>query len=279
MNGKQNGEVASQRSYGGNIYHAAPSMPTLEISINQHNPPPMASPYQVSSISDHTPTPPAKRNPPLTAPPPPPIPRSPQPARNPTYSHNNHYNYPESDHWINRIPQRKNLVMFYLCLIQLILAAVVLAGGVWCSQENTEYCPYYSAIWTAVVFIINSAVGLVAARIGAEKAYLGHLALSCVSFMLCIAGCILAARNWFLVGTYSHPTISRNDAYCILGEHDAPRVSHIFSHMEKYNFRQCLYAVKVGLAVNSIQFVFTLFIGILEFVSALMCLRRLCRKK
>lgn len=58
-----------------------------------------------------------------------------------------------------------------------------------------------------------------------------------------------------LVGTYHHPRIERDEAFCLLGQHDAPRISHIFSHMDRYDFGHCLYQLKVGIAVNSVQFV------------------------
>jgi hypothetical protein len=62
-------------------------------------------------------------------------------------------------------------------------------------------------------------------------------------------------RNWALVGTYHHPRIERDQAFCLLGEHDAARISYIFSHMDQYDFRKCLFELKIGVAVNSVQFV------------------------
>ncbi|KAI6235677.1 hypothetical protein M3Y95_00076800 [Aphelenchoides besseyi] len=275
MNGKHSSEVISQRSYGGNVYHSAPSMPKLEISINQHNPPPMTSPYHVSDVTDHSP--PTKRNPPLQAPPPPPIS---QPSRNPTYSANNTYSYPKSEsNWKNGVSRWEYRTMIFLCMLEFVLALVICLLGVWCSRENAEYCPYYSAIWTSIVFLVNSVVGIVAAKLSAHKIYLAHLILSLVSIMLCIIGCILSARNWFLIGTYHHPTISYYDAYCVIGVHDTNRISHIYSRTAHYNFRQCLFALKTGLAVNSIQFLLTAFIAILNLATASYSLRRACNNK
>ncbi|KAI6214853.1 hypothetical protein M3Y94_00317200 [Aphelenchoides besseyi] len=209
---------------------------------SEHNPPPMTSPYHVSDVTDHSP--PTKRNPPLQAPPPPPIS---QPSRNPTYSANNTYSYPKSEsNWKNGVSRWEYRTMIFLCMLEFVLALVICLLGVWCSRENAEYCPYYSAIWTSIVFLVNSVVGIVAAKLSAHKIYLAHLILSLVSIMLCIIGCILSARYY--------------DAYCVIGVHDTNRISHIYSRTAHYNFRQCLFALKTGLAVNSIQFLLTAFI-------------------
>ncbi|KAI6201160.1 hypothetical protein M3Y96_00812200 [Aphelenchoides besseyi] len=158
---------------------------------SEHNPPAMTSPYHVSDVTDHSPS--TKRSPPLQAPPPPPIS---QPSRNPTYSGNNTYSYPKSEsNWKNGVSRWEYRTMIFLCMLEFVLALVICLLGVWCSRENAEYCPYYSAIWTSIVFLVNSVVGIVAAKLSAHKIYLAHLILSLVSIMLCIIGCILSART------------------------------------------------------------------------------------
>jgi hypothetical protein len=277
--GKENYTVEhppSQRLYNGNVYHPAPAMPKLEISINQHNPSPIISPYQVSNVQ--SPSPPStisKRNPPTVSPPP--IPNA--PPRNPNYTST--YNYVRSDaggFFIDKFPKRENRGMFRLCLIEFLLALFVFFGGVWCFRENALYCPYYSAIWTGMIFLLNSIVGSIASKMGTHNLYIAHLVLSVASVILCIIGCILSARNWMLIGTYRHPTVGPYDSFCVIDQHDSHRISYIFSHQDKYNFRQCLWMLKAGLATNSVQFVVTAVLAILNLVSAAFCLRRTCRK-
>ena len=56
--------------------------------------------------------------------------------------------------------------------------------------------------------------------------------------------------NWLLIGTYKqrmergrqlmNPKADEEQmyrAFCLLGEHDAPRISYIYSHMDEYDFR------------------------------------------
>ena len=182
----------------------------------------------------------------MTAPPPP-----------PTYHSDDYY----EPLWIDRFVRRENRGMFRLCLVQILLSAVILGGGIWCYNDTPAYCPYYSAIWTATIFLLNSIIGTVAAKIGSLNLYVAHLILSLISIMMCLVSAGISARNWNLVGTYQHPKIDRNSAFCLIGQHDAPRISHIFSHMDKYDFGQCLFELKVGVAVNSVQFIVSLIVG------------------
>lgn len=84
--------------------------------------------------------------------------------------------------------------MFRLCVIELVLASCVLLAGVWCARANKGYCPYYSGIFTALIFLLNALVGGVAARLSTHRLYIAHLTLSIISLMVCIIGCVLAAR-------------------------------------------------------------------------------------
>uniref|UniRef100_A0A914E8G4 MARVEL domain-containing protein n=1 Tax=Acrobeloides nanus TaxID=290746 RepID=A0A914E8G4_9BILA len=227
----------NQRTYGGQVYHPAPTAPKVEVIINQ-NPASPASPYAPPpSLSN------SSRRPPGYAPPPP-----------PTYHSNTDSIYSEPM-WFDRFPRRENRGMFRLCLVQTLLALVILGGGIWCYRDTSDYCPYYSAIWTSAVYLINAIVGSAASKIGSLNLYLAHLVLSMLSIMMCFVSGGLSARNWALVGTYHHPTIARDSAFCLLGEHDASRISYIFSHMDQYDFKHCLFQLKVGVAVNSVQFV------------------------
>ena len=48
--------------------------------------------------------------------------------------------------------------MFRLALVELMLSVVIFAGGLWCYRDTPDYCPYYSAVWTSAIYIINSLV-------------------------------------------------------------------------------------------------------------------------
>jgi hypothetical protein len=251
MNRYEYGNQNQKRMYNGGTYHATPSAPSLDITINQNSGSNSPSPYATA------------RRPPLHAPPPP-----------PTY-HSNSSDY-YSPLWLDRFPRKENRGMFRVCLVEILLSVVILGAGIWCYCDTPAYCPYYSAIWTASVFLLNSIVGSLAAKFGSPNLYLGHLSLSMASFILCIVSCIISWSNWELVGTYRHPKIDRNSAFCLIGQHDAARISHIFSHMDKYDFGKCLFELKVGVAVNSIQFVVSVIIAFLNIISFSLCMKRAC---
>lgn len=97
--------------------------------------------------------------------------------------------------------------MFRLCLVEAMLAIVILGGGIWCYRDTADYCPYYSAIWTSALYLINAVVGIAAAKIGTVNLYMGHLVLSLICISMCAISGGLSARNWDLVGTYHHPRI------------------------------------------------------------------------
>ncbi|KAH7724546.1 Protein Y66D12A.24 [Aphelenchoides avenae] len=113
-------------------------------------------------------------------------------------------------------------------------------------------------------------------KLGNQKLYVAHLTLSIVAIMVCIVGCISSGYNWSVIGTYHHPKISRDHAFCLMGEHDAPRISYIFSHMDQYNFRKCLFELKLGLAVNTFHFVISAVIALLNLGSVYLCVKKVC---
>uniref|UniRef100_A0A915E7D7 Uncharacterized protein n=1 Tax=Ditylenchus dipsaci TaxID=166011 RepID=A0A915E7D7_9BILA len=280
-----------QRRFGGNMYHAAPSAPTLEISINQHNPSPVASCYNHYSN---------RRPPPACSPPPPPTQEGyASPVYNPTTTKSvlvknsapalTKTNSTVSQRmkrmslngkmkWTRHLYNKDNCVMLRLCLVELILASILLAAGIWCSSKVTDYCPFHSAIWTSSFFIVNSLVGLVAAKMATVNLYVAHLVLSLISVVMCVVGAALAAKNWESIGTYHHPKLSRDHAFCLLGEHDASRISYIFSNMHQYDFRKCLFELKVGIAVNSVQFALVVVLSLLFSISAMLCMKRTCTR-
>lgn len=67
-------------------------------------------------------------------------------------------------------------------------------------------------------------------------------------------------------------------SFCVIGYHDANRISYIFSHLDKYNFRECLWSLKAGLTTNGVQFCITAVLAFLEIFSVAFCLRRTCKK-
>ncbi|VDK45908.1 unnamed protein product [Anisakis simplex] len=208
-------------------YTLAPtSAPKLEVTINQN------CADNLSTYSDLK----APIRPPTSPPPPPPISCS-------EYAQPTAPMYNPS--WIDKFPRRENKGMFRVALVEALLAVVILAGGIWCYCDTPAYCPYYSAIWTSSVYLLNAIVGSIAAKYGSINLYMAHLVLSLISIMVCAVSGLLSARNWTLIGTYQHPKINRNQAFCLLGEHDAPRLSYIFSQMDQYDFKACLFELKI----------------------------------
>ncbi|MCP9258452.1 hypothetical protein DINM_001334 [Dirofilaria immitis] len=131
----------------------------------------------------------------------------------------------------------------------------MLAGGIWCLCDSSEYCPYYSAIWISIVFIINALIGIITAKCCSINFFVAYLVLSLISLMLCTISATISARNWFLIGTYRHPKIDRSQAFCLIGEYDTSRMRYILMQMNRYDFYQCLLRLKIGIAINSIQFI------------------------
>uniref|UniRef100_A0A0N4ZTZ8 MARVEL domain-containing protein n=1 Tax=Parastrongyloides trichosuri TaxID=131310 RepID=A0A0N4ZTZ8_PARTI len=246
-------------------YQPAPSAaPSLSVTINQNNAPSNeASPYATSPVS------PPNKVPRPTIPPPQ------APSAPPDYD-GDAYQSHSNPMWLDRFVRRENRGMFRLCLVEAMLALVTFSGGVWCAKDTPDYCPYYSPIWTSCFYIINAIVGSIAAKRGSLKLYMAHLSLSMLALAMCVVSGIISAKNWVAVGTYSHPKISRNHAFCLLGQHDASRISYIFSHMDKYDFSACLFSLKVGVAVNSTQFVIAAIEAFLNMLSVILCMKRTC---
>uniref|UniRef100_A0A914UUR8 MARVEL domain-containing protein n=1 Tax=Plectus sambesii TaxID=2011161 RepID=A0A914UUR8_9BILA len=224
------------------------AVPTMGITINQNSGPvvPQVSPYAVTGRGGGV------------------IPSAPPSYHDDTFL------------WLDRFPRRENRGMFRLCLVEALLGVVILGGGIWCYRDTAEYCPYYSAIWTSVLYLLNAIAGSAAAKVGTINLYMAHLVLSLVNISICAVSAGLSARNWALVGTYHHPRIERDEAFCLLGEHDTTRISYIFSHLDQYDFPNCLWQLKVGVAVNSVQFVIAGIEAFLNIISAFMCCKRTC---
>jgi hypothetical protein len=100
--------------------------------------------------------------------------------------------------WLDRFPRRENRGMFRLCLVEFMLAIVILGGGIWCYIDTADYCPYYSAIWTSVIFLLNAIVGSAAAKVGTINLYMGHLVLSLVAISVCAVSAGLSVRFSFV---------------------------------------------------------------------------------
>uniref|UniRef100_A0AC35TM54 MARVEL domain-containing protein n=1 Tax=Rhabditophanes sp. KR3021 TaxID=114890 RepID=A0AC35TM54_9BILA len=194
----------------------------------------------------------------------------------PQYDDDDCYQHGSNPMWLDKFVRRENRGMFRLCLVEFLLAGVIFGLGIWCASDTPEYCPYYSAIWTSIFYIANAVVGSVAAKRGSLKLYMAHLVLSMIALAMCIISGIISARNWTAVGYYSHPKVGRNHAFCLLGQHDASRISYIFSHMDQYDFGGCLLHLKIGIAVNSTQFVFAGLEAFLNILSVLLCMKRTC---
>ncbi|EFO16336.2 hypothetical protein LOAG_12171 [Loa loa] len=146
-------------------------------------------------------------------------------------------------------------MMFKIALFEGIIAIFMLTGGIWCLYDSFAYCPYYSAIWTSSVFVVNALVGIAAAKRCIVNLFVAYLVLSLIALMLGAISATISARNWFLIGTYQHPKIDRNQAFCMIGEYDATRMRYILAQMNRYDFRQCLFQLKLGISINSIQFI------------------------
>uniref|UniRef100_A0A915LFS3 Tetraspanin n=1 Tax=Meloidogyne javanica TaxID=6303 RepID=A0A915LFS3_MELJA len=274
-----------QRVFNGLGYNAAPSAPSLEININQNNP----SPCQ-SYIDGYTPTPISSpitksiRRPPNSPPPPPPsAPFLENEYSTPNYLINDN-NRREGWRQLGRNASIKAVKAGEAIPILLSL-------GIVCVCKTKEFCPYYSAIWTSIIFILNSLIGLITSKTNFVDHYITHLILSLISIVLTFVGGTISLINWQLIGTYKqnnergrqliNPKADEEQmyrAFCLLGEHDSRRISYIYSHMNEYNFRECLIGVKIGIAVNSLQFLITALLGILFLVSIVLCLFRICTK-
>ncbi|VDM96023.1 unnamed protein product [Thelazia callipaeda] len=154
----------------------------------------------------------------------------------------------------------------------------MLAGGIWCVYDAPGYCPYYSAIWTSVSYLVNSLIGTIAGKRATINFFVAYLVLSLVCMMMCTVSAAISARNWQLTGTYQHPKIDRNQAFCVIGEHDIPRLRYIFTQVNRYDFKQCLFQLKIGIAINTLQFIVAIIQAMLCFVSSIMCCKRICTK-
>nr|CAD2208689.1 unnamed protein product [Meloidogyne enterolobii] len=259
-----------QRVFNGLGYNAAPSAPSLEININQNNP----SPCQ-SSIDGYTPTPISSpitksiRRPPNLPPPPPPS----APFLENEYSTANYLinDNKRREGWRqlgrnasiravkageairNRFSNERNWAIFKLSLCELLFSTILLSLGIICVCKTKEFCPYYSAIWTSIIFILNSFIGLITSKTNFVDHYITHLILSLISIVLTFVGGTISLINWQLIGTYKqnnergrqliNPKADEEQmyrAFCLLGEHDSRRISYIYSHMNEYNFREVI---------------------------------------
>lgn len=68
-----------------------------------------------------------------------------------------------------------------------------------------------------------------------------------------------------MIGTYRHPRIDRNEAFCLIGESDASRARYIMGQMNSYDFKQCLFQLKLGISINTIQFIIAIIEGLILF--------------
>ncbi|KAI6177811.1 hypothetical protein M3Y97_00948300 [Aphelenchoides bicaudatus] len=248
---KKNGtncDCSSNRMQNGNAYQPVPIRPI----DNEHQ---ATAPPYISDYSQDIP-----------------------PPSNPNYAENTYAYVSYAVSTIDGVPKKKNRLMFYLCLIELFLAAFVFAGGIWCVSVKHTYCSFYSAIWSAIVLLINAVVGIVTSRLDRSNWYIAHLIWSILSVAVCIFGGIVSMQTWLTLGDKN--VIQPNYGYdnlCIIDTFNRHRID-LAALRPKYPFESCLWALRVGLSVSVVQFCVTAVLFSMESASVVLCLYRVCNK-
>ncbi|KAL3096778.1 hypothetical protein niasHT_029662 [Heterodera trifolii] len=172
----------------------------------------------------------------------------------------------------------KNVGMFCIAFVEFCISALLLSVGLWCLLETADFCPFYSALWTAALCTVTSLVGIVAAKVGTPTHWhVANLVLSLVSIVLCIGCAIISHRNWQLTGLYKgiHNPISRRDRYyCLIGEYDMDRMKHSQKQHKAY-FNECLFKVKLGVAIMTAQLIFVILLAVIFTLTAIFCVRKI----
>lgn len=192
--------------------------------------------------------------------------------------------------FVRTLYAKQNGTMFKICLAELVLTVSLLGIGILCVCEAPQFCPYYSAIWCATIFLVNVVLGLVATKLDIVNMYVANLLFSIGCILLALLCATLSAINWQLIGTYKaeqkagrqlmQPKADEAEMYrefCLVGEYDAHRIREIYTRHREYGFRECLLRAKIGFTANGMQFVLCICLGALFIASAIYCLLRICR--
>jgi len=219
-----------------------------------------------------------KARPPPTAPPPPPYPRTASPySTSPTSTGR----IATMQHIYESVePQSEHVWPFRTALAQLVLGILgLIAAGV-CADQTAQYCPYYTGCWVCPLYIVTSFVGITAAartrserlpgdRVG-NRLFVANLMCSVLCCVASVILCAFSVSNWLHIGL--EPGLP-----CVISEYVPRHIQRVYEKMGQFDYWQCVFRVKLGVAMNSVLCLLAIFQGLLCCVSAALCIRRLCQ--
>uniref|UniRef100_A0A914IBT0 MARVEL domain-containing protein n=1 Tax=Globodera rostochiensis TaxID=31243 RepID=A0A914IBT0_GLORO len=150
------------------------------------------------------------------------------------------------------------LGLFCTAFAQFCISALLLAAGIWCLREANDFCPFYSALWASVFFIVNGVVGMVTAKLDTQHLHVANLVLSLVAIVLAVAGGVIAARNC-------------KGHLCLIGDFER-------WYRDEPPFDKCFFQLKLGIAVNGVQVVLSGLLVCFFIVSAILCAKKILNR-
>uniref|UniRef100_A0A183BPK0 MARVEL domain-containing protein n=1 Tax=Globodera pallida TaxID=36090 RepID=A0A183BPK0_GLOPA len=170
------------------------------------------------------------------------------------------------------------LGLFCTAFAQFCISALLLAAGIWCLREASDFCPFYSALWASVFFIVNGVVGMVTAKMDTQHLHVANLVLSLVAIVLAVAGGVIAARNWLVIRLYTDKSgkntqiLDSKGHLCLIGD-----FGRTYRGGE-LPFDKCFFQLKLGIAVNGVQVVLSGLLVCFFIVSAILCAKKIVNR-
>ncbi|VDO92726.1 unnamed protein product [Soboliphyme baturini] len=144
-------------------------------------------------------------------------------------------------------PLKEYPCLFRILIFNACVAFLLLPTGLTCNCFS-DFCPYYTGVWTALLLFITVILGIVAVRTDRTNLFVALLVLAVLSTVACIILGVFSVLNWLKVGDpedVSH--------ICLLRHYDADRLSYIYRFQTKYDFDSCVKNVKMGLSLNAVM--------------------------
>ena len=185
------------------------------------------------------------------------------------------------------VPKEQHRWPFRVACLQLLFGLLTLTAASTCVHQ-TPYCRFYTGCWVGPLNLLTGLIGIAAAHSGTitsgyvgrvasatavnKNLFVAYLVLSVLSCVASIILCALSIKNWLEIAL-GNESGSKNVVPCAIVEYVPKYIQLVYERMGKYDFHGCLMAIKLGVAMNSIMILLSVFQGSSNIVHFLSFLR------
>ncbi|KAK5984687.1 hypothetical protein GCK32_003495 [Trichostrongylus colubriformis] len=135
-------------------------------------------------------------------------------------------------------------------VVLLLYSVLFLAAAVACAVYFNEFLSHYPTLWTGVMSLINSLIGVIAGVSKNDRFLIAHLLLSMASIVAYAACGVICWKDFLKIGTVAwcedDSYFCDNTMFCLLPAYNQKRIRHIYNYTRYGDFTVCANHFKIG---------------------------------